>query len=68
MTFETFESKVRAYCKYTGVRAVRVFHEDGKHIARLSNGDEITGNSDSSSVTIRDEYWNHCRMYTPVPA
>lgn len=67
MPFETFRSKVHEYCSRMGLTA-EVFHDSDKgiHIARLSDGDTIYGNTINRSVYIRDRFHNHNRQYSPV--
>lgn len=68
MKYETFCEKVREYSKKSGLSISKLFHEDGLHVVRFSDGSQITGNSDSDSVTWRDCYRNHNVMYSPARA
>lgn len=57
MSFELFSEKIGALCAANGLTA-EIKHEDGLHIARLSDGYIVTANNVTSSVTIRNR--NHC--------
>lgn len=59
MSYELFCSKVQGICSRAGLSAV-FSHEDGKHVARVSDGCIIIGNSVAPSVVIRDPLRNHC--------
>lgn len=65
MSFELFCTKVHEYSKASGLSILKLIHEDGLHVARFSDGSQITANSKTASVTWRDPYRNHCQMYTP---
>lgn len=52
MPFIDFRNRVGAIAHKAGVSVV-FFHEDGKHIARCSDGVTITGNTLSRNVSIR---------------
>ena len=65
MSFELFESKVLAYCKRAGLSA-HISHEDGRHIAKLSDGGIILANTVNQSVTVTDIYHNHCVQYSAL--
>lgn len=58
MSYELFCSKINAICGRAGLSA-RFSHEDGRHIARISDGSIITANTVSTSVCICDQYHNH---------
>lgn len=58
MSYELFCSKVQGICSRAGLSAV-FSHENGKHIARVSDGCIIEGNSIAPSVVIRDPLRNH---------
>lgn len=68
MSFELFCAKVRDYSKASGLSISNLVHEDGRHVARFSDGSQITANSITGSVTWRDPYRNHCQMYAPQTA
>ena len=57
MSFELFCAKIQEYADGCGV-SVRFSSEDGKHMAFLPDGNVITANSITPSVTYRDR--NHC--------
>lgn len=52
MSFEVFYEKVFAYMKEAGIKHARFFREDGKHIARFSEGITITGNHKSARLCV----------------
>lgn len=54
MSFKLFCAEVRRICDKYGLRIWELKHEDGKHIARLSCGYNITANSTTGVV----EFWN----------
>lgn len=52
MSYEVFCRRVSAIVKRTGAKA-RFFSEDGKHIARCTDGVTIIGNSECPSVLVK---------------
>lgn len=52
MAYEVFCNRVRGLAREAGI-VVMFSHEDGKHVARCSDGVTITGNTFSKSVSIR---------------
>ena len=59
MSFELFCKKLQAISDREGI-PVSFSHEDGKHIARFSDGSLVMGNSINPSITFLDPYRNHC--------
>ena len=57
MSYELFSAKINALCAAHGLTA-EIKHEDGRHIARLSDGYTVTANNVTSAVTFRNR--NHC--------
>ena len=49
MAYNVFEQKVR---KKFGKDVLRVYHEDGRHIAKLMGGIRIIGNNLAHSVSV----------------
>lgn len=52
MSFDVFQQKVRGLVKRTG-STVRFFNENGKHIARCSDGVTIIGNASCRQVMVK---------------
>ncbi len=52
MPFNVFQKKVRGLAKRTGSR-VSFLHENGKHIARCSDGVTIIGNTSCQQVMVK---------------
>lgn len=52
MSYAKFRSKMLTLSKTTGI-PVRTKHEDGKYTAWFSSGIQVTGNSDSKSITVK---------------
>lgn len=57
MSYDLFSSYMTALCEANGLTA-KISHEDGRHIAKLSDGWTVTANTTTSSVTFRNR--NHC--------
>lgn len=54
MKFDDFCMRIRRMVKRAGCKAdVKFCHEDGKHIARFSDGVSIIGNTLSNRVSVR---------------
>lgn len=55
MTFETFRGKVQGFMQKAGIQSncVSFYRQDGKHIAKFSTGEVITGNAISKKITVR---------------
>ena len=58
MSYELFSAKINALCTAHGLTADEIKHEDGRYIARLSDGYTVTANNVTSAVTFRNR--NHC--------
>lgn len=64
MSFVSFRSKINSICRKAKV-SVKFEHDkdNGRYVARLNDGTQITGNSTSKKVTVR---WGsrgaHCSM------
>lgn len=52
MSYEVFCEKIGALAKRTGTE-VEFSHEDGKHIARFSDGVVITGNAKALRIHVK---------------
>ena len=52
MSYDVFCKRVADIVRQTGAR-VRFFNEDGKHIARCSDGVTIVGNSSCPNVLVK---------------
>lgn len=63
MSYETFQSIIGSLVRKSGGISVDFHHtEEGKYIARVSDGTTITGNPDSMRVTVRWGGRNHQSM------
>lgn len=52
MSYQTFKNRVKFIANKTGV-GVRVYREDGRHMARFADGTLIQGNHYSPSVLVK---------------
>lgn len=52
MPYDVFVERVKGLVKQSGLKA-SFSHEDGKHIARCSDGTEITGNVLCKRVSVK---------------
>lgn len=53
MSYQVFQERVRELVKRSGSGSVVFCHEDGKHIAKCTDGVTITGNVLSRRVFVR---------------